>query len=148
MDMVEVNPIRLWNTAVAINRSPWLQRFVGVWIALGLVFCPSCGPRNMQLRIRNEGSKAIQQLTVRFPEDEVEFGDVGPGAFSSYREVPHGVGPYASFRFVFNGVPIEQYVADFVGWKPVKGVAFTYRVRVEPGRLQPFLNIVAVVKDR
>jgi len=90
----------------------------------------------------------IRQLTVRFPEDEVEFGDVGAEAFSSYREVPHGVGPYASFRFVLDGVSIEQNVADFVGWTPMNGVAFTYRVRAEPGRSQPFLNLVAVVKDR
>lgn len=90
----------------------------------------------------------IRQLTVLFPEDEVEFGDVGAETFFMYREVPRGVGPYASFRFVLDEAPIEQNVAGFAGWTPMKGVAFTYRVRVEPGRFQPFLNTLAVVKDK
>jgi hypothetical protein len=121
---------------------------LGISIAVGLISSASCGRSNVNLRIHNESSTAVQQLSVLFPEDEVEFGDVAPGAFSSYREVAHGVGPDASFRFVLNGVPINQYVADFVGWKPIKGVAFTYRVRLEAGRSQPFLNVIAVVRDR
>ena len=98
-----------------------------------------------QLRIYNESSVALQQLTVLFPEDRVEMGDVGAGATTSYREVPHGVGEHASFSFVLNDIPIRQYVADFVGWKPIRGRAFTYHVRVERGRSQPFLNVTAVV---
>jgi hypothetical protein len=127
---------------------PPFRQCLAAFMALGLLVCNSCGNTRAQLRIRNESSETIHDLAVRFPEDEVEFGDIGGGALSAYREVRSGVGPYASFRFVWNGVPIKQDVADFVGWKPMSGAAFTYRVRVEPGRSQPFLNIIAVVKGR
>jgi hypothetical protein len=78
----------------------------------------------------------------------VEFGDIGPGALCSYREVPHGVGPYAAFVFTMDGVPVRQNVADFVGWRPISGNTFTYRVRVESGRTGPFLRLTAVTTDR
>ena len=91
---------------------------------------------------------ALRQLTVLFPKDEVSFGDVDVNTTSSYRTVPHGVGEYASFKFVLNGIPIKQNVADFVGWKPISGEAFTYRVRVETGTTQPFLRVIAVERDR
>jgi len=147
MAMVEVN-LNIMDWGMAIFRSAWWRQLLGIALAVGLITCPSCRRSNVSLRIYNEGSIAIRQLTVRFPEDEVEFGDVGRAAFSSYRAVTHGVGPYASFRFALTDAPIKQYVADFVGWKPIKGVAFTYRVRVEAGRSQPFLNVLAVVRDR
>src|SRR5580658_9567777 len=70
------------------------------------------------------------------PKDEVAFGEVGANATTSYLHVPHGVGRDAAFRFVLNRVPVRQVVADFVGWKPVSGKAFTYHVRIEQGRSQ------------
>jgi hypothetical protein len=116
--------------------------------AAGLLSCLSCDRNDAELRIYNDGSVVLQQFTVLFPKDEVTFGEVGANARSSYLRVPHGIGRDASFRFVLNGVPVKQFVADFVGWKPLSGKAFTYHVRIEPGRSQPFLHVIEVVRDK
>jgi hypothetical protein len=73
---------------------------------------------------------------------------VAASATSPYREVPHGVGRDAAFRFVSNGAPIQQNVIDFVGWEPLRGRAFTFRVQLEPGRSGPFLRVVEIAKDK
>jgi hypothetical protein len=107
----------------------------------------SCQTSKARLRITNEGSAYFENLTVLFPKDEIGFGPVPAGATTAYREVAHGVGRDASFRFIVNGQPTEQFVVDFAGWTPMKGKAFTYRVRIEPGRSQPFLNVLSIHKD-
>jgi hypothetical protein len=138
------------------GHEPWLglrRTWVGLLclrtvIAAAVVFCPGCQRGKAQLRVHNETSTALQQLEVIFPRETVKFGDVGAGTLSASREARHGVGQYASFRFVVNGTSVRQDVADFVGWKPLSGAAFTYRVSLKPGRSQPFLDIVAVERDR
>jgi len=129
-------------------RFAWIRGLLAVSAAVCLLNCVSCERNRADLRIYNDGSSVLQQLTVLFPKDEVDFGDVGANVTTSYVPVPHGIGPYAAFRFVLNGVPVKQFVTDFVGWKPLSGKAFTYRVRIEPGRSQPFLRVVEVVRDR
>src|SRR5262245_54559316 len=134
-----------------ISSSCWDRWAYRVPLLTALILFGGCrqNPENsMQLRIHNESATRIEKLVVQFPEDNVEFGDVGPAAFSVYRSVPHGIGPHASLRFVVNGIPYENLVVDFVGWRPLSGRAFTYRVRLDPGESQPFLNIFEVVKDR
>src|SRR5262245_17305087 len=133
-----------------ISSSCWDRWAYRVCLLTALMLFAGCrqNPENLvQLRIHNESATRIEKLVVLFPEDNVEFGDVESGAFSMYRSVPHGVGPHASLRFVVNGIPFENFV-DFVGWRPLTGRAFTYRVRLDPGESQPFLNIFEVVKDR
>jgi hypothetical protein len=109
--------------------------------------CMSCRNSKARLRIENDGSASFENLTVMFPKDQIGFGPIAAGATTAYREVAHGVGRDASFRFVVNGQATEQFVVDFVGWTPMKGKAFTYRVRIEPGRSQPLLNVLSVHKD-
>ena len=133
---------------MAFIRFAWVRRLLGVSAAAGLLICLGCGRKSAQLRIYNDGSVAFEHLTVLYPRDQVTFGDVGAKATTSYREAPHGVGRDASFRFVSNGVPVQQNVIDFIGWKPLSGKAFTYRVHIEPGRSQPFLRLVEVVRDK
>src|SRR4051794_3666957 len=88
-------------------------------VLLGL--CMGCQTSKARLRIANEGSAPFENLTVMFPKDQIGFGHVPAGATTDYREVAQGVGRDASFRFVVNGQPTEQFVVDFVGWKPVNG---------------------------
>lgn len=114
----------------------------------GLSIPFACGQHNAELRIYNAGSVPIQRMTVYFPDDHVTFADVGPNVVTPYQQVPHGVGRDASFRFVVNGAPIEQYVADFVGWRPIPGRAFTYRVEIEPGESKPLLRVMEIVREK
>ena len=81
-----------------------------------------------------------------FPKDEVRFGDIPAGSTTPYATVKHGVGRNAAMRFSSAGVQVQQNVIDFIGWKPVPGAAFTYRVQLDPS--QPFLRVIEVVKDR
>lgn len=117
-------------------------------VSLGLVSSASCSRGEAELRIYNEGRIALQQLTVLFPDDQVSIGDVRPQSASAYVHVQHGVGDYAAFRFTVDGVPVDQIVADFVGWKPVAGKRFTYRVQLEPRTSGPFLRLLEVVREK
>ena len=83
-----------------------------------------------------------------FPNDDVRFGDVAAGSTTAYATVKHCVGRYAAFRFAANGVQVKQNVVDFVGWKPMLGTAFTYKVQLEPGASHPFLRVTEVVKEQ
>jgi hypothetical protein len=115
--------------------------------AVVLLACANCGRNEAKLRIYNDGPVSLEELTVLFPDDEVRFRDVAVRSATPYVTVKHGVGPYAAFKFVSKGVPVQQNVVDFVGWKPIKGAAFTYRVHLEVGVSQPFLRVIEIVKE-
>ena len=83
-----------------------------------------------------------------FPNDEVRFGDIPAGSTTPYATVKHGVGRDAAFRFATNGVQVKQNVIDFVGWRPMPGTAFTYKVQLDPGVSHPFLRVIEIVKDQ
>ena len=118
-------------------------------VTLGaLAVATACGQRRADLRIRNQSDVNLKNVVVFFPDARVEIGDIGAKATSEYRQIPGGVGEYAAFDFSIDGRPIEQSVADFVGWKPLAGKVFTYEVRVIPGRTEPFLDVTRVIKER
>jgi hypothetical protein len=91
---------------------------------------------------------SLENVTVLFPHDEVKFGDIPTQSASRYSTVKHGVGPYAAFRFAWHGLLVEQNVVDFIGWKPMSGSAFTYRVQLDPGEPHPLLRVIEVLKDK
>jgi hypothetical protein len=124
------------------------QQYANSSRSAALLGCIHCGRNNAQLRIINSGSAALQDVIIVFPNDEVKFGDIPAQSASRYVAVKHGVGPYAAFRFIWNGVEVRQNVMDFIGWKPISGQAFTYRVQLEPRASQPFLRVTKVEKDR
>jgi hypothetical protein len=132
----------------SITRAGCLRHLQLILAITGLSIPFACGQHKAELRIYNAGSLPIERVTVYFPKDHVTFADVGPNVVTAYQEVPHGIGRDASFRFVVNGAPIEQYVVDFVGWRPIPGMAFTYRVRIEPGESRPLLRVVEVVREK
>jgi hypothetical protein len=125
-------------------------------VAIGLVFgctraertpvAPSAGP---QLRIVNAGATPVTELSVLFPQDDVAFGDVGPGAMTAYRPVPRGVYRYAAYRFTRDGAPIVQPVIDWVGEQAMAGEAFTYTIAitVDPSG-RPAIALTSVSRDR
>jgi len=91
-------------------------------------------PQNSRLRITNNGVVDVKGLTIIFPEDRIEFGDIPAGETSEYRDVPHGVFRYAAYRLQVSGNTIEQPVIDWVGERPMDGLAFTYAIEVDPDR--------------
>jgi hypothetical protein len=113
-----------------------------------LLACAGCGRNEALLRIRNSGPASLQDVAVLSPNDEARFGDVPSGSTTPYVPVKHGVGSFAAFRFASNGVQVQQNVVDFVGWRPLPGGAFTYRVQLGPGVSHPFLRVIEIVKDR
>ena len=146
--MVEVKPAMTIGRMIAIGRLLWLQRLIGAATIVILLACLNCGHSSARLRISNESSVVIRQMSGEYPNEVIQFGDVGPSMLTPYHAVSRGVGRYASFSFIIDGNRVEQRVADFVGWKPIEGAAFTYRVRVEPGRSGPRLNLIEVSRDR
>lgn len=92
-------------------------------------------PINYQkLRITNQSTFSINNLVVRFPEDQVVFGDVPSGETTDYRVVPHGVYRYAAYDFEVDGQKYQQPVVDWVGESPLNGKVFTYILDVDPSK--------------
>ena len=85
-----------------------------------------------------------------FPNEELRFGDIPAGSTTAYAKAKRGAGPTAAFRFAANGTQVHlQRVIDFVEWKPLPGMVYTYRVRLEfPKRYSSFLRVIEVVQDR
>jgi hypothetical protein len=100
-------------------------------LGAGLAGCGSPAPR---LRITNSGAQAIKNLTVLFPEDRIEFGDVPAGSTTDYKPVPNGVYSYAAYQYEVNGLSTTQPVIDWVGEKPMAGDSFTYTIDVDASR--------------
>jgi hypothetical protein len=109
----------------------------------GAVGCTEVAPDVSRLRIRNGGSFPATKLTVLFPMDQIDFGDVAPGATTAYRPVPNGVYRYAAYRLEVDGQIVTQPVIDWVGEVPMDGTAFTYTIALDPSR--PRLQIVQLI---
>lgn len=103
-------------------------------LALVLAACGLGNPLVPRLRITNGGTTDIHNLTVRFPKDEVVFGDLAAGQTSDYVEVPNGVYGYAAYQLDVNGQTVFQPVIDWVGEKPMAGHDFTYTIEFDPGQ--------------
>jgi hypothetical protein len=72
-----------------------------------------------QLRIVNASGVPFTQLSALFPQDQVSFGDVPPGATTQYRAVPGGVYRYAAWRYYRDGASVLEPVIDWVGESPM-----------------------------
>ncbi|MEW5938529.1 MAG: hypothetical protein AB1750_02600, partial [Chloroflexota bacterium] len=100
-----------------------------------LAGCSSQEKQTSRLRIVNSGSFNIKNLVVRFPEDQIEFGDVPAGATTEYVDVPNGVYRYAAYQLEVDGEIVTQPVVDFIGEEPMSGTLFTYTLDFDTSRL-------------
>jgi hypothetical protein len=105
--------------------------------------CTEVTPDVPRLRITNAGAATVTKLTVLFPMDQIEYGDIAPGATTAYRPVPNGVYRYAAYRLEVNGQTVTQPVLDWVGEEPIDGAAFTYTIALDSSR--PRLQIVRLI---
>lgn len=106
-------------------------------------------PENHRLRVSNVGTVAIDGLSVLFPSQTVTVGSVPSGATTSYVAVSRGVYAYGAFRFVVDGVAIQQPVIDWTGEEPLDGESFTYSLeRVLSNAGLPTIRITRVDRDR
>lgn len=101
-----------------------------------------------QLRVSNDSSTSIENLSVIFPEDQIYFGDIAPGATTDYIVVPNGVYRYAAYEFDLNGQRITQPVIDWVGETPLEGNLFTFTINIDPNRNDwQIIQLIEVTKD-
>ena len=84
------------------------------------------------MRIENQGTSDLQDLTVRFPRGSVEFGDVPAGQISGYRLVFGGVYHDASYEYTAYGERVIQPVIDWVGQVPLLPGSYIYVLSWEP----------------
>ena len=127
-----------------------LLRLAALWLALSasLAGCGSPTPQTPRLRITNSGSQSIQNLTVLFPEDRIEFGDVPAGGTTEYKHAPNGVYNYAAYRYEVDGQTVTQPVIDWVGEAPMAGDSFTYTINVDSSRPElQRVQLVDVARD-
>jgi hypothetical protein len=122
------------------------RRDVASMFAAAAIAACTSSARPSRLRVTNAASVPVRKLTVCFPEDTVEFGDVAAGATSEYRSVPHGVFAYAAYRAEIGGKPVAQDVVDWVGEDPLAGNSFTYTIDAGADADRP-LRLVDVKRD-
>src|SRR5262245_23816421 len=106
-------------------------------VVLGLVVAATilgvgCAPQVSRLRIKNDSAHDIQNLTVIFPDERLVFGNVAAGATTEYKPTFKGVYQYAAYELDVNGKHVMQPVIDWVGEEPMRGLSFTYTLRVDP----------------
>lgn len=126
-------------------------------LGLGVAHCaPAPQPATPQLRVENVGKVDLVGLVVLFPGEtpmsearRVVIGDVAAGATSGYVDAPNGVYRYAAYEYTANGKTINQFVVDWVGEEPITGSQFTYRLRLDPNKVQgDQIELVDVAIDR
>ena len=72
---------------------------------------------------------------MRFPADDIVFGDISPNETTEYKEVPNGVFRYAAYTFEADGPVDGQAVIDWIGEGPLDGSHFTYALDFDPSRV-------------
>jgi hypothetical protein len=132
--------------ALLVRDQPHL---LGILVALALIGgCTGMSTDLPRLRVTNGGTVLASKLTVRFPMDQIEFGDIRPGLTTAYQPVPNGVYRYAAYPLEINGQMVAQPVIDWVGEQPMDGSAFTYTIAVDAGRPAfQIVQLIAVTKD-
>jgi hypothetical protein len=125
MRMVVVISLLLWAMTSAAQQATSIEELAES-IRRGEVY----DSHPAQLRVKNVGNEVIEDLTVVFPNGEVEFGDIPMGATTAYEEVSGGVFPYAAYRLKIDGELVTQPVIDWSGARPLEGDRFTYHLEL------------------
>lgn len=103
-----------------------------VWL-IALCGCTSNSIPIPQLRVINDGDHPIVGLTVVFPDDEIEFGDIPVGGSTPYKPVPNFVYSEAVYRFRIGDLEHTQSLLDF-GLPRLQRARFSYRLDFDPQR--------------
>ena len=97
------------------------------------------------LRVENRGYSDLQDLTVWFPRERVEFGDVPAGQLSGYRLVFGGVYQYAAYEITVDGERKIQPVIDWVGETPLLPGSYIYVISWEKTRVYyPWIDLLEI----
>lgn len=75
----------------------------------------------------------MEAVLVGFPDVEVVYGDVPPGAATAYREVERAY-RYAYVRTVVDGDTLGLVPIDYVGETLLESGLYTYRLDLFEGR--------------
>lgn len=126
----------------------WLERGAAA-ASLVAVFagCTSAACDAPCVRVTNSGEMGIRQLSIGFPKERIDFGDVPAGATTEYEETRYGVYGYAAFQFELDGRIEMQPVIDWVA-EPLRGRSFTYDVQLVLFEGRQEIQIIEVRTDR
>ena len=90
--------------------------------------CPGLvGPASPEIRVLNASSRTMEGVTVAFPDDEVVYGTLAPGAASGYRAVERAY-RYAYVRTTVDGDTMVLQPIDYVGETLLEPGRYTYRL--------------------
>ncbi len=113
-------------------RARWCVWVIACAVLLGCKEAATVQPDTPQLRITNASEFIFDRVVVIFPQEQITFEAVAPGATTAYQPVPGGVYRYAAYEMTFDGRKIRQPVIDWVGEVPMAGNAFTYVLSFDP----------------
>lgn len=97
-------------------------------LALVLIGCSNpLGPLEVEIRVRNASSAAMENVLVEFPEETEFYGTILPGQTSEY----HTVRPayrYAYVETTVNGTLLRLIPVDYVGEEFLEAGSYTYEL--------------------
>lgn len=87
----------------------------------------------VEVRVENASGQLMEDVLVGFPDEEVDYGDVGPGEATGYRTVGRAY-RYAYVRTEVSGDTMALQPIDYVGESLLSGGRYTYRLDLFEGR--------------
>lgn len=106
-----------------------------------LLMAAACGdstiaePDEVQIRLENTSSFTMANISVSFPDERVEYGDLVPGETGRYRTLSRAY-RYAPLEAVIDGKTALGQPIDYVGEEFLANGRYTYRVIVNEELLQ------------
>lgn len=86
----------------------------------------------VRIRIANISEVPYSDVTIRFPRQTEDYGDLAPGAISEYRDVEVAY-KYASVTLTANGRMHRALAADYLGETKLEPGAYTYTLDLDRG---------------
>ncbi|MDZ7691644.1 MAG: hypothetical protein U5K69_11055 [Balneolaceae bacterium] len=102
------------------------------------------------IRVQNSSSLEMEDVTVRFPEQEVMYGDIDSGEYSSYTDISKAY-RYAYFETIAGDKKVVLQPIDYVGESYLEEGKYTYVLNIHEESYQqddyPFALTLSLQRD-
>jgi hypothetical protein len=93
--------------------------------------------KDVMIRIANHGDVELQDVSVRFPSQTEEYGNILPGQATEYRKIGKAY-RYARVRAIANGKELLLQPTDYVGETLLQGGNYTYVLKNKPDAVDKY----------
>lgn len=84
----------------------------------------------LMIRVKNNSSYSMEDVTVGFPEEEIQYGDIRSGEESTFMEVTKAY-RYAYIKTIVNEKELVLQPIDYVGESLLDPGLYTYELNLD-----------------